>query len=402
MLRRIYTFEKSVFSIGVLIGVIIACLLIKSENETSIATSCQIRDSSIISYNDWFLKKDLKRYMVDYDLLSYGKNEQQGILESSFLYDSVRVLCVVFVTKGKNANAIRNTWGRQCNRLVFFSTENITDISVIQLKPKSSWHYLCDAIRYIWGSYGTDVHWILFAPDDLYVIPENLRYYIAHLDYNRTYYLGNDIIFWGQLYNDREAGYVLSIETIKLLQRKFNSSELCLKSGRYWKNDDFYLGKHLSEMGIYPIDTKDNNGCARFHRYNLNYVGAPHLYKSPINKFIKQMNAGCFSEHTITYNGIESDKFYLYYYLLYHVKVFSHGGILGNYPPNKTVSDDEIWKKFVRDEGIENPDLVSAKQYYELWERKIPSPDVLNAFFREQSRDAFSSDGISNSGNQQQ
>ena len=245
MLRRIYTFEISLFSIGVLIGVIIACLIIKSENETSIATSCEIRDSSVISYNDWFSQKRMHRHPVDQDLLSYGLARRRLLLESSFLHDSVRIHCVIFVTKGKNAHAIRSTWGRHCNSIVFFSTENITEISVIQLKPKSSWQYLCDAIRYVWRSYGIDINWVLFVPDYVYVVPENLRYYTAPLDYNKTYYLGNDVIFWGQLYNVGEAGYVLSKGTINLLQTKFNSSDSCLKSGRYWKNDDFYLGEHV-------------------------------------------------------------------------------------------------------------------------------------------------------------
>ena len=59
----------------------------------------------------------------------------------------------------------------------------------------------------------------------------------------------------------------------------------------------------------------------------------------------------------------------------------------------------QVWKKFVRDEGFENPGLVSSKQYYELWQRKIPSPEVLNAFLRQQSQDTFNSNGISNLGN---
>jgi len=38
-------------------------------------------------------------------------------------------------------------------------------------------------------------------------------------------------------------------------------------------------GKILGEMGITPADTKDNSGCNRFQRYNLNYVTAPQTHR---------------------------------------------------------------------------------------------------------------------------
>ena len=31
---------------------------------------------------------------------------------------------------------------------------------------------------------------------------------------------------------------------------RFNSSASCQAGGKYWKNSDWYLGKHLAAMGV--------------------------------------------------------------------------------------------------------------------------------------------------------
>jgi hypothetical protein len=97
----------------------------------------------------------------------------------------------------------------------------------------------------LWQINKADLHWALFVPDDVFVIPENLRFYVASLDYNEPHYLGDDVAFWGKVYNVGDAGYVLSKGVIYALQMKFNSSELCQKSGKYWRNEDFYLGNYM-------------------------------------------------------------------------------------------------------------------------------------------------------------
>lgn len=397
MLRQVCRLKNCAFSIGFLVGVIIACLVLNSENETSIQTSCNVRGSSKISYKEWFSMQNLKRHAVNYYELSHTDTAAGGLLsEASYLYSVVHVHCVVFVKKTRNAFTIKNTWAKRCNEVIFFGLENSSDISVIVLRPKSSWQYLCDAIRYLWQNNKENLHWALFVPDDIFAIPENLRYYVASLDYNEPHYLGNDITFWGNAYNVGGAGYVLSKGVIYALQMKFNSSESCLKSGKYWRNEDFYLGKHLGGMGITPTNTKDNSGCNRFQRYNLNYVMDPHTYTVPSSghSLSSQITPGCYSDHVITFNGIEPDKFYLYDYLLYRVKVFPHGVTLGSQPPPVMVSEDKVWREFVREEGLGEPADISPKQYFELWQRKIQSPEVFNALLRQQSDAMFSSDDM--------
>jgi len=243
MLRRICCFRNFIFSTGFLVGVILACLLISRENETSVQRSCKFGGSSKISYKEWSSMQNLKKGSVNYDELSYVK-VATDVSEASYLYSVVHVHCVVFVTKKRNALAVKNTWGKRCNEVIFFGLQDHSDISVIVLKPKSSWQYLCDAIKYVWQNYQAYLHWALFIFDDVFVIPENLRYYVATLDHIEPHYLGDDVTFWGKVYNVGEAGYVLSKGAIYALQMKFNSSESCMRSGKYWRNEDFYLGNY--------------------------------------------------------------------------------------------------------------------------------------------------------------
>jgi hypothetical protein len=51
----------------------------------------------------------------------------------------------------------------------------------------------------------------------------------------------------------------------------------------------------------------------------------------------------------------------------------------------------------VREEGLSDTADISPKQYFELWQRKIHSPEVFNAFVRQQSEGIFSSDDVSGS-----
>ena len=61
--------------------------------------------------------------------------------------------------------------------------------------------------------------------------------------------------FWNVIYNWADAGYVLSEGTFTRLMEKFPNDESCEKGGQHWKNSDWYLGKHLAQMNIRPVDT---------------------------------------------------------------------------------------------------------------------------------------------------
>ena len=167
-------------------------------------------------------------------------------MEAEWLKIKVPITCIVFIKKLKFATAIKDTWGKRCNEVLFFSQKlDHPDLSVINLgiKYTSSWQYLCEVFNYIWRK-KDEMHlkWIIFVKDDTIVIPENLRLILAPLDFREPHYLGHAVILWGQSYNIAEAGYVISYESLRRLVEKFGSHEKCASSGKYWKKEDYFLG----------------------------------------------------------------------------------------------------------------------------------------------------------------
>lgn len=112
-------------------------------------------------------------------------------------------------------------------------------LPIRQEKISSSWHLLCDSIRKI----PVRFQWAIFLYDDTFAISENVRYMVAGLNPDEGHYLGHAISFWGTRYNVGQAGYVLSRGSIQALQKQFNSTEACIAGGRFWKQEDFYLGQ---------------------------------------------------------------------------------------------------------------------------------------------------------------
>ena len=90
-----------------------------------------------------------------------------------------------------------------------------------------------------------------------------IRYYVAPLNSSQPHYLGHAMKFWAQEYNWGTAGYALSLAAVQLLLKKFDTPEKCEAGGKYWKNGDWYLGKHLASLGVRVRDTRDHAGKSR-------------------------------------------------------------------------------------------------------------------------------------------
>lgn len=199
------------------------------------------------SYEIWLKNKGIVLSEIDQDQLSFSKNspELSRKLESQLLFNLIHVTCVVFILKAENAYMISNTWGRHCNSLLFYSSSVIKldyiDLNVIHMK--NSWQYLCDCIRHLWIT-KKRLHWVIFSFDDIYVIPQNLRYFLATKNHSEPHYYGHNVYFWNTLYNSGQTSFVLSKGSIQALVNKFMNESSCEKSGRYKNNEDYFLGKY--------------------------------------------------------------------------------------------------------------------------------------------------------------
>ena len=194
----------------------------------------------------------------------------------------------------------------------------------------------CDKRRNFFLFRRNKIQWILIASEETFALPENLRYFVAPLNSKSEHYLGHAMKFWNVIYNWANAGYVLSAGTFSRLMEKFPNDESCEKGGQHWKNSDWYLGKHLAQMNITPVDTRDHIGRSRFIGHSLKkllFPGGVSLFERywRDSLYLSPDGPHCCSNFAITFHLTTSvTRVFQFYYLYYHLRPFSGGGQFGN------------------------------------------------------------------------
>ncbi|KAL6436339.1 hypothetical protein ACFW04_004702 [Cataglyphis niger] len=342
---------------------------------------------NIVTYNTWLAAQNLRSYKLDLDRYLYGPQKGYNTrkiesVEWNWLKERVSVTCIVFVEKLKLGKSIQNTWGKRCNNIYFFGHRLKDDeLPIININTKivSSWQLLCEAMNYIWKKGADKLEWIIFVKDNTIVIPENLRYMIAPLDHRDDYYLGHPIVLWGQIYNVAQSGYVLSKGALVKVLQMFNTTEKCIAGGKYWKKEDYYLGKHLSFLGIRPSDTRDQYLRGTFHGYSLqNLLWGVIRPDSYFTHAIYPTKGECCSPISVTFSVSEPDKMHMLNYLLYHLHIFNSESKFGNISVKIQVSEDNVWKIALQEEfNITHLSDISSDAYYEIWHSKYTEPGQL-------------------------
>ncbi|KAJ8683260.1 hypothetical protein QAD02_019052 [Eretmocerus hayati] len=387
--------RKSVFIFGFIIGFLSFILIdyfysISKSSKNAQKTSLFVGPADKISYVAWKSQQYIKDSKVDLDTLVYGKQsgqkegESRSMLEAEWLKKKIPITCVAFVERLKLAAAIKATWGKHCNKLVLFSQRPIDDTTTVitlNINYTSSWHLLCETMNYLWKKKKElPLSWTIFVKDDTIVIPENLRHVLAPLDPMEPHYLGHAIVLWSIPYNAAEAGYVLSYKVLQKLMSVFDNSQKCIAGGKYWKKEDFYLGKHLASMGIYPTDTRDAQLRTTFHGFSMNAllggIARPASYHS---RTLYPPASGCCSDRTITFNIGDADRMRTLSYILFHLRIFRNG-THGNRPPPTPIPDNEVWKVALREEfNLTDISDISNEQYFQIWRSKYSDPEYFIA-----------------------
>ena len=250
----------TVLFVGIAIGFVIGILVLKPKQRSlplppKRRTSCENEPDMSIkqagSYEAWLSSQGAVRRPLDVDNYLYGTTKEQTVLEADWLKSKVHITCVVFVEIEKNVKAAVGTWLKHCNDFTFYHAKKphgrkrdfAPELGVKIIDAESSWDFLCKSILNLWTAKETKLQWLLFVSDDMFVVPENLRQMVAHIDCNDPYYLGHAQYLWGQPFNVALAGYVLSKGTVQMLVGNFTSTDKCRLGGKYWKKEDYYLGK---------------------------------------------------------------------------------------------------------------------------------------------------------------
>ena len=180
------------------------------------------------------------------------------------------------------ATAIKDSWGKRCNVLLFMSTTDDPSLPAIALNVTEGrdhlWEKTRQAFRYVWTNYKDQADWFFKADDDAYVVVENLRFMLSA-------YSSSDAIHFGYKskgkidggHNHGGPGYVLSKQAVqRFVEQGLDNDALCDKTPTEF--EDVAMTKCLKMLNVKNGDSRDSLGRERFSPLNARkqiYPGEP-------------------------------------------------------------------------------------------------------------------------------
>ena len=197
-----------------------------------------------------------------------------------------RILCWIptsLTNLAARAKSVKDTWGKRCNMLLFFTLKADSSFPAIGLNVEEGNDRLFNkasaSLRYIYQCHINDADWFLKADDDTYVIMENLRYFLSKLNPSDPHYIGRMYTKDGG-YNTGGAGYVFSRETLRIFKKALDEGG-CPRGG----GKDIFVGKCLRSQGVKLVRTRDSSARETFFRFKI----APQLIPGlPPYKFLSK------------------------------------------------------------------------------------------------------------------
>ena len=127
-------------------------------------------------------------------------------------------------------------------------------------------------------------HRFFIGGDDLFVMPHNLKTYLASLVYKdgadpktKEYFVGRRFAPGGRdPFNSGGAGYTLSQATLRKFLANMDDAQHC-SANAHTSMEDVMIARCLTHLGIHYTDTRDANGRERFHPF----APGTHLHWKP-------------------------------------------------------------------------------------------------------------------------
>lgn len=251
------------------------------------------------------------------------------------LYKDVRILCWILTSPSSiklKGQAVKDTWGRRCNKLIFMSSEADPAYPSVNLGVPEGrdnlWGKTRAAFKYVYKHHLNDADWFFKADDDTFAVIENMRYFLSKLNPDEPHYLGRWFTpFDG--YNSGGGGYVLSKKALRQFVRATNNPWKCPEK---FFAEDVAMGKCLGIYDIHPGDTRDKIGRQTFHPYAIEYHMVPgyigekdwlHSY----DKYPVETGPKCCSDHSISYHYVNRESMYVYDYFIHHLYPYGNSRV---------------------------------------------------------------------------
>jgi len=199
-----------------------------------------------------------------------------------------RILCAVYTHSAKhetNLQAAVDTWAWKCDGFFAASTVTNETLGAVDLphqgeeKYQNMWQKTRSIWAYIHDNYVDDFDYFLLGGDDLLLIVENLRNFLAEAtesnpaganDNNIPVYLGSQYpMNEEEYYCSGAPGYILNRVAVKrliaeVLQTCWSDKEV--------SSEDRFLAYCLKSIGIRCGDTADAKGQQRFHGMDPKWI----------------------------------------------------------------------------------------------------------------------------------
>eukprot|EP00048_Salpingoeca_helianthica_P000673 m.43245 g.43245 ORF g.43245 m.43245 type:complete len:553 (-) comp10751_c0_seq2:314-1972(-) len=189
----------------------------------------------------------------------------------------IRVLCWILTQPRAHATmvvAINNTWGRECDHLLFASSQDFPGVNMMVVdtgQPESRkilWLKTQQAWIYIYQNYLDKADWFFKADDDTYALMPFLREYAASLDPAVPAHYGRRLQYGGQPGADNTfvsggSGMLLSRAAVAEMGRRA-TEDPAIWAGPINGPADLLTSRTLHQIKIEALDTRDAQDRHRF------------------------------------------------------------------------------------------------------------------------------------------
>ncbi|SPP82405.1 glycoprotein-N-acetylgalactosamine 3-beta-galactosyltransferase 1 [Drosophila guanche] len=239
------------------------------------------------------------------------------------LYEEVRVLCFVYTKSSQHhleAMGVFRTWGKRCNKLVFMSDKEDTEMGAINLpgngKRIETWRKTKQALKYIYDYHLDEADWFLEADTRTYVIMENLRQMLYPYSSSMPIYFGSPGIVMSRAALRRFVD--LSLPNATLCEPKDTGATMgklreCLNNAKVMAGNSRDI---KGRRRMYLIDPQARLNA--YLRYDPNYWFWQYI------AYRNQEGTFSWSNYPVTFHYVQNRNMFYFEYMIYRLKGFGH------------------------------------------------------------------------------
>ncbi|XP_043662575.1 glycoprotein-N-acetylgalactosamine 3-beta-galactosyltransferase 1 [Drosophila teissieri] len=277
----------------------------------------------------------------------------QDVELAKLMYRSVRIICLVLTWPMKymsGARAVSETWGRHCNRVVYYGSSTVTTVSGLEIVGLNAtdtrsklWGKTKAAFRHAYRNYGHEADWFYKADDDTYAIMENMRKLLKPYSPDKPIYFGSPFKLGSTLYMSGGAGYVLSKKAAELLN--LGAAEHCLPGDE--GTEDYVMGQCLRQLDVQAGDSRDLLGRQRFFSLSLEHFLIPNRDEEGfwLQDYLYQTSGTgmeCCSTYSISIHNVSPYEMHFLDTILYKRRPY---GLLAGHPPRRKSKKNGLRKQ---------------------------------------------------------